>query len=140
MLDSLRPAGNGDLEFLVHLEEACMRGYVAGLGRPWTGSFEDGASLEGHRIMVEDGEDVGLVATVPHPDHLWLDKLYVSPKKQSCGIGSAALRRVRDEALGSGLPLRLCVLINNPAFAFYRRNGSTEFGRTTQRIFLEYTD
>lgn len=117
-----------------------MRDYVIALVGEWIPASLEELVLEDHRLIVEDGQDAGCVATLTFPDHVWLDKLYIAPDHQRRGLGSAVLRRIAAEAAAVELPLRLCVLTSNPAIAFYRREGLKIFGRTPFRIFMEHDE
>lgn len=86
----------------------------------------DKAVLE-HRfdLAVEGGAILGLIETVPHPDHLWIDNVAVAPAAQGRGIGRKLLAFTEQRAIDAGYPeLRL---VTNGAFesnvALYRRGG-----------------
>lgn len=86
----------------------------------------DKAVLE-HRfdLAVEGGAILGLIETVPHPDHLWIDNVAVAPAAQGRGIGRKLLAFTELRAIDAGYPeLRL---VTNGAFesnvALYRRGG-----------------
>ena len=74
------------------------------------------------------GETIlGLLATVPHPDHLWIDNVAVAPAAQGRGIGRMLLASTEQRAIAAGHPeLRL---VTNGAFesniALYTRLGFT---------------
>lgn len=86
----------------------------------------DKAVLE-HRfdLAVDGGTILGLIETVPHPDHLWIDNVAVAPAAQGRGIGRKLLAFTEQRAIDAGYPeLRL---VTNGAFesnvALYRRGG-----------------
>ena len=86
----------------------------------------DKAVLE-HRfdLAVEAGAILGLIETVPHPDHLWIDNVAVAPEAQGRGIGRMLLGFTEIRAIAAGFPeLRL---VTNGAFesnvALYTRVG-----------------
>ncbi len=86
----------------------------------------DKAVLE-HRfdLAVEDGTILGLIETVPHPDHLWIDNVAVAPAAQGRGIGRMLLGFTEARAIAAGFPeLRL---VTNGVFesniALYGRLG-----------------
>lgn len=133
-----RPALESDRQYLVDIEEICMRDYVIALVGEWIPATLDEIVPDEHRIVVRDGHDAGCIATIRYSDHIWLDKLYVSPDHQRQGLGAAVLRRLVTDAAAQGLPLRLCVLTTNPAINFYKREGLKVFGETPQRIFMEH--
>ncbi len=76
----------------------------------------DKAILE-HRfdLAVEHGAILGLIETVPHPDHLWIDNVAVAPAAQGRGIGRMLLAFTERRAIAAGFPeLRL---VTNGVFA-----------------------
>ena len=69
----------------------------------------DKAVLE-HRfdLAVEGGTILGLIETVPHSDHLWIDNVAVAPTAQGRGIGRMLLGFTEARAIAAGFPeLRL---------------------------------
>lgn len=113
-----------------------MREYAIALWGTWRPSSMETITLDSHRIIVDEGENVGCVATVRHADHIWVDKLYIAPTHQRQGLGAAILSMVVAEAKASNLPVRLSVIATNPAIAFYLREGLRVYEETSERIFL----
>jgi ribosomal protein S18 acetylase RimI-like enzyme len=129
-----RPATEADKPFLSWLEEACMREYAVALWGAWRP--DEQRMLDGCRILVEGGESVGCVTTIAHPDHIWIDQLYIAPSCQRKGIGSTALRMILSEAAATGVPVRLSVLATNPALDFYLRHGLRIHEETPERRIM----
>ena len=102
--------------------------------RPPSTSVE--RTLDGCRIIVEGEESIGCMTTIAHPDHIWIDQLYISPGFQRKGIGSTALRTILSEAAVMGVPVRLSVIATNPALDFYRRHGLHTYNETPERRFM----
>ena len=76
-------------------------------------------------LAVENGAILGLIETVPHPDHLWIDNVAVAPAALGRGIGRMLLAFTEERAIAAGHPeLRL---VTNGAFesniALYARLG-----------------
>jgi len=76
-------------------------------------------------LAVENGAILGLIETVAHPDHLWIDNVAVAPAAQGRGIGRMLLAFTEERAIAAGHPeLRL---VTNGAFesniALYARLG-----------------
>ena len=88
------------------------------------------------RIVTVAGGDAGCLATEPRADHVWVSKLYIHPDHQRRGIGAIVLHRAIAEARAQALPLRLSVLVTNPAQAFYRREGLRAYQHTPERVFM----
>jgi hypothetical protein len=83
----LRAAEEYDKPFLRWLEEACMREYAIALWGTWRPRPEKEDALDGTWIIVDDGVDVGCVATTRHAD---LDRQAVycaSPPETGFGSG-----------------------------------------------------
>jgi GNAT superfamily N-acetyltransferase len=131
-----RPATEADKPFLSWLEEACMREYAVALWGAWRPRPPDEQTLDGCRIIVEDRESIGCMTTIAHPDHIWVDQLYVSPGFQGKGIGSTALRMIISEAAAMGVPVRLSVVATNPAIGFYLLHGLRIYEETSERRIM----
>ncbi|MGO4714541.1 GNAT family N-acetyltransferase [Bradyrhizobium sp. 2TAF24] len=132
----LRVAADADRPFLIRLEDLCMRGYATALWGRYTPSFEATSPLAGHRIVVAAGREAGCLATEDRGDHLWVAKLYIHPDYQRRGIGAIVLHHAVAEAQARDWPLRLSVLVTNPAQAFYRREGLRAYEHTPERVFM----
>ena len=132
----LRAAREDDTPFLKWLEEVCMRDYAMALWGAWRPAPEETLAFQNHRIILDEGRDVGCVSTIRSADHMWVDRLYVAPSHQRRGLGGGALRMVIAEAAASHLPVRLSVLTTNPAIAFYRREGLRVYQETPERFFM----
>lgn len=65
----------------------------------------DKAVLE-HRfdLAVEGRTILGLIETVPHPDHLWIENVAVTPSAQGRGIGQLLLAFTEVRAILAGHP------------------------------------
>ncbi|MEO8178103.1 MAG: GNAT family N-acetyltransferase [Deltaproteobacteria bacterium] len=116
-----------ELEELVSLRIEAMRESLERVGRfdpvrareRFRGSF----APELTRHILWQGERVGFVAVSPAPDGLRLDHLYVAPRHQGSGIGSAVLAIVFAEADAAGLALRVGALRQSDSNRFYLRHG-----------------
>jgi GNAT superfamily N-acetyltransferase len=131
-----RPATEADKPFLSWLEEACMREYAVALWGAWRPRPPDKQTLDGCRIIVEGEESIGCITTIAHPDHIWVDQLYISPGFQRKGIGSTALRMLLSEAAATGVPVRLSVIATNPAIDFYLLHGLRIHEETSERRIM----
>lgn len=128
------PATSSDAEYLLRLEETCMRNYAEAL---W-GCWKPSATVEkfhaaNHYLIQRDGIPVGCIAEMWHADHLFIGKLYIDAPFQRQGIGAVVLRMKSQEAAVWGLPIKLSVLTTNPAYAFYRREGFEVESETAER-------
>jgi GNAT superfamily N-acetyltransferase len=136
MEPAFRAACEHDKPFLRWLEEVCMRDCAVALWGVWRPCPEERLVLPDHRIILSNGDDAGCVAKTAFADHIWVDRLYIAPRHQRRGLGSAVLRMVIADAAASGLPVRLSVLSTNPAVAFYIRERLRVYQETPERVFL----
>jgi predicted alpha/beta superfamily hydrolase/GNAT superfamily N-acetyltransferase len=127
MTVTLAPATAGDAEALVALRIAAMRASLERIGRFDPGRarerFLAGFSPAHTRHIVVAGERVGFVVVKPWDDGLLLDHLYLQPRHQGRGIGSAVLALIFAEADGLGRRLRVGALRGSDANRFYTRHG-----------------
>ncbi len=70
-----------------------------------------------------DGERVGFVVVRPRDDGLLLDHLYLLPRAQGRGIGSAVMSELLVDADARGLAVRVGALRASDANRFYERHG-----------------
>lgn len=73
-------------------------------------------------IVVRDDHPVGRMI-VDRGDEITLVDIALLPEHRGQGIGSELIRELLDEAGGTGKPVRLHVLRNNPAARLYERLG-----------------
>ncbi|TIV09085.1 MAG: GNAT family N-acetyltransferase, partial [Mesorhizobium sp.] len=76
-------------------------------------------------LAIEDKRIVGLIETLAHDDHLWIENICVAPEAQGKGIGRLLLQRAEGKAREAGRhELRL---LTNGAFkanvSLYKRQG-----------------
>jgi len=138
----LRPAIQEDSGFAFHVKKAALGEYV----RETYGWDEDeqrrlheqGFCASATRIIMSQGQDIGLVAIHEADDRVHLLELYLLPEAQGKGIGSHVLAQVLGEADRVRRPVILRVLKSNPrAKAFYERHGFTLVGETETHYNME---
>jgi GNAT superfamily N-acetyltransferase len=116
-----------DFEAVLALRLVCMRESLERLGRfsPERARERLVASFapEHGRHVVVGGERVGYITVRPLADSLRLEHLYIHPKAQSTGLGSAVLRRLIEQADAARQPMEVGVLAHSNALAFYLRHG-----------------
>ncbi|HTZ80645.1 MAG TPA: GNAT family N-acetyltransferase [Stellaceae bacterium] len=131
---SLRRAGAADAAAVRDLTRAAYAKWVRLIGRepkPMTADYD--RAVAEHRIDLweADGELLGLVETIPAPDHLLIENLAVRPDRQGKGLGDRLLQHA--EVLAASLGVAEVRLYTNAAFAanlaFYQRRGYEEFRR-----------
>lgn len=123
----LRPAEAGDVVYAWRLYERLMRGRTEAL-MPWradrqyevvTSALRSG----GMQMIVAEGAVCGWLHVHAGAEGIDLHQLYVAAEQQNRGIGTAILRSLQARAAAAGRPLRLNVLVNNPARRLYERLG-----------------
>ena len=99
-------------------------------------SFEGCTSPNG-RVVQLGGIDIGVVSVSRRPSHIQLERIYLLPEFQKLGVGSSLVRSFIMHAKSNGLPLRLSVLVVNPAKEFYAKLGFVVTEVTPERIHME---
>ena len=85
--------------------------------------------------MLLDGERVGFVAMAPTAEGLTLEHLYVRPRYQGRGLGSAVLAIIFREADAAGLALRVGALRDSSSHRFYPRHGFVQVAQSEWDIY-----
>lgn len=89
-------------------------------------------------IIQLDGRDVGYVKVEDRKDCLFLAGIYVGKNDRNRGIGSEVLVGLMRDAAAVGRPLRLRVLLPNPAQRLYLRLGFHVTETTDSHVFMEF--
>ena len=116
-----------DFEALVTLRIDAMRESLEQIGRfdatRARERFQAGFSPENTRHIEHNTERVGFVVTKKQTEFMLLDHLYVHPKHQSKGIGSAVISQVIVEANALNFPVRVGALRESDSNQFYLAHG-----------------
>ena len=99
--------------------------------------FLDAFAPENTRVIVVDGEDVGLIAVRGEPDAVWIEHFYLAPGSQGRGLGSAVLAEVLVERGADGQLFRLNVLQGSPARRLYERHGFVLDSEDAVDVFMK---
>lgn len=137
---TVRPAGEADAAVLAAVAAEAYRRYVPRIGRepaPMTADYAQAVRSGLTWVAEADGEVVGLLVLVVHPDYLLLENVAVLPSAQRRGVGARMLALAEDEARARGLDeIRL---YTNEAMtenlAYYPRHGYAETHRAEQDGF-----
>jgi ribosomal protein S18 acetylase RimI-like enzyme len=136
----IRAAGAADVGAIEKIVERAYGGYVERIGmRPGPMNADYGEQVERGIVSVieEDGEVLGLLVFVAHPDHMLVENVAVDPERQGGGIGRELLEFAEDEARAAGLPeMRLYThakMTENRAM--YARLGYVETDRRDEEGF-----
>jgi len=115
---NLRPATQDDVPAITALVRAAYEKWVPLIGRepmPMQADYDE--AVREHMIdLLFDGDDlVGLIETIPHSDHLFIENVAVAPPRQGQGFG----RHLMAHAEGKARTLNLFALrlVTNAAFA-----------------------
>ena len=115
---NLRPATPDDVPAITALVHAAYEKWVPLIGRepmPMQADYDE--AVRDHMIdLLFDGDDlVGLIETIQHPDHLFIENVAVAPPRQGQGFG----RHLMAHAEGKARTLNLFALrlVTNAAFA-----------------------
>ena len=137
----LRAARQEDAGFLYGLLKATMREYVAqiwGWDEEWQQAyFREHFDPSQERVVVLEGQDIGVLAIEEREDELFLAKISILPEYQGQGIGTQLIESLLDRAFGRGLPVTLQVLKGNPARRLYERLGFVVVGETETHTLME---
>jgi ribosomal protein S18 acetylase RimI-like enzyme len=136
----LRQATDADFDFLYRLHAATMRDHIArvwGWDDAWQERFFAAHFDPTHsRIVVVDGEDVGVIAVEWSATDAFLANIEILPEYQGQGLGAALVNGIITQAEARNLPVRLHVLKMNPARRLYERLGFVVTGETETHFLM----
>lgn len=138
---TVRPATPADYAFLYHLYVATMKPYVAQVWG-WDESmqperFRQRFDPSRQRIVVANGQDIGVLEIDERPSNLFLANLRILPEFQGQGWGTRILRDLLAQAHGAGLPVTLQVLnVNHAARRLYERLGFRVVQETPTHYYM----
>lgn len=140
---TMRPATLSDKTFVDSLLFMTMNQYVEAT---WPNNLEAQRKYyernvfdpSNTRILQIGGVDVGRLSTSRLPDCMFIDEIHIVPEFQNCGIGRMAIEAVIHEAHEEGIPVRLTVLMVNPAQHLYLRMGFTVTAERDHRLHMEF--
>jgi ribosomal protein S18 acetylase RimI-like enzyme len=75
------------------------------------------------RIILVYDEKAGWLQIDEANDHIYIGQIYIKPEPQRKGIGTFLIQNIIRHAKADGKALKLCVMKNNLAKAFYERLG-----------------
>lgn len=140
---TLRPATEDDYDFLYQLNITTLREAIEGTWG-WDEEFQR-RYFEEHwdpgprRIIVVEGQDVGVLQVETYVDEIFLALIEVALEWQGKGIGTAVIRDVQARAREAGLPVTLHVLkANLKARRLYERLGFVVVEEREERFVMEW--
>ena len=138
----LRNVSDADYDFLYRLKVACLKEYVAAIWgwdepkqkRIFNANFDPEAS----QIVVAFGRDVGQFSADIRQDEIFLSGLYLLPAYQNQGLGGQIVRDLLVFARERQRPVRLQVLVTNPARRLYQRLGFKVTSKNDTHYVMRY--
>ncbi|TPM40476.1 GNAT family N-acetyltransferase [Mesorhizobium sp. B2-3-4] len=112
------PARQGDAEAIAEMVRAAYARWIPVIGReprPMTVDYHKALNDNDFTLAYLGDNLAGLIETIAHGDHLWIENVAVEPQYQGRGIGGALLRHAEEKALAAGL--REMRLLTNESFA-----------------------
>jgi ribosomal protein S18 acetylase RimI-like enzyme len=140
---TLRRANAEDAEFAFGVLKETMREYVISTWGTWLEEESRRQTVEqvsaGRTEIIElNGVPVGIQSIERAGTHIQLEQLYLREAFQRRGLGTQLVKKLLEEARKSKLPIRLRVLVVNPAKKLYQRLGFVVVERTAVRYFMEW--
>ena len=138
----LRPARPDDREFFFTTRRAALGPYAEELWgwddarqRSLADKEFDELPIE---IIEESGTPIGYLCVLHQADHDFIDEVALLPEAQGRRIGSSLVEDIMRGASDRGLPVRLSVLVNNPARRLYERLGFRVTAIEHSRVKMEW--
>jgi ribosomal protein S18 acetylase RimI-like enzyme len=123
-----RSAAPADAAAIKAIVRAAYAKWVPVIGReplPMRADYDKAVREHQFELAIEDGRIVGLIETIAHDDHIWIENVAVTPEAQGRGIGRQLLDSAERTAVEAGL--RELRLLTNGAFeanvSLYKRQG-----------------
>jgi ribosomal protein S18 acetylase RimI-like enzyme len=123
-----RSAAPADAAAIKAIVRAAYAKWVPVIGReplPMRADYDKAVREHQFELAIEDGRIVGLIETIAHDDHIWIENVAVAPEAQGRGIGRKLLDSTERKAFETGC--RELRLLTNGAFAanvsLYKRQG-----------------
>ena len=97
----IRPAVAADAARIRELTRAAYAKWVALIGReplPMQADYEQALLEHEIDLLTVGGDLAGLIETIVHPDHLWIENVAVAPERQGRGYGRLLLAHAERRA------------------------------------------
>jgi ribosomal protein S18 acetylase RimI-like enzyme len=123
-----RPAEAADAAAIRDIVREAYARWVPVIGReplPMRADYDKAIQEHQFDLAIENGRIVGLIETIAHDDHIWIENVAVASEAQGRGIGRKLLETAERTAVEAGL--RELRLLTNGAFEanvlLYKRFG-----------------
>ncbi len=138
-------ASEADKEFIRNLNQACYENVVRKQFGKWKLDeqhqyFENKWNPDKYQLIIEKADLVGILSVQTESDHIFLAEILIVPSFQNNSLGSTVIRSVLENAKSLALPVRLQVLLLNPAINLYLRLGFSITGETSTHRLMEYVN
>lgn len=125
---SLRSATREDAPLFYRVIDETMRELIIATWGRWDESRVQRESQEdclasNAKVILSQDVGIGVLMVEKLQTHIQLEQIYLLPKYQGLGIGTALLNNLIEEAMHAHMPIRLQVMAINPAQRFYERLG-----------------
>jgi ribosomal protein S18 acetylase RimI-like enzyme len=138
----IRQSNAEDATLFYRVIEQTMREFIIATWGRWNESrvlqesHEDSISPNAQVIQIGDVA-VGVFLVERFATHIQLEQIYLLPEYQRLGIGSALIKSLIAESSQSQLPIRLRVMVINPAKKFYEKIGFLVTEVTSEFFLME---
>jgi ribosomal protein S18 acetylase RimI-like enzyme len=136
-----RRALEGDRDFFWELRREALRGYSEPLfgwvDEEQRANADYDFDFQPFEVLELDGRRVGYLCVIEREDHDFLDEIAIVASARGRGLGAGSIRAALEAARARGVPLRLSVLVNNPAQRLYDRLGFTVVSSDAARVRME---
>ena len=139
---SMRQAEFEDREPMMRISHDGLRAYVEEVWG-WNQDeqeerFREHFDLRQISILELCGRDVGYLKVEEKADHVFLSGIYIDSKHRGQGLGSAVVMDLVERFSTDSRPIRLQVLLPNPARRFYERLGFDVTETTSTHVKMEF--
>ena len=139
----LRISTASDAEFAFNTIKETMREYAIATWGEWYEkdsrecAIKDTQSAKVEIIEVNE-KPVGVLLVTRNTNEIEIEQIYILPEYQNKGIGSKLIGALQKEVQSLTIPLKLHVLIVNPAYKLYERLGFNTVKETNERRYMEF--
>lgn len=139
---TLRESSSADAPLFYEVIARTMREFIVATWGAWDEervqreSLEESASPNARVILVGQSA-AGVLFVEWQRTHVQIQQLYLLPEHQGQGVGTCIINGLVAEASRIGVPVRLRVLIVNPAKRFYEKLGFAVTETTPEFFHME---